>query len=166
MKLAVIWNSCVFDNSIGCCEKGATGVTGYECVNCAGSSRAGLVQRRAEQDYFAPLTEQRSHYDRGHFRGKKAVCSVTTGSLEQAFMPFGRAGNMVEWLWPMHSSLCYVGFDVLAPLERIAISVGSDPNVLDTKVTVAAAPAPSRSVAQVGAILRRDRPEAVRPEWQ
>ena len=54
-------------------------------------------------------------YDRGYFRGKQAMCSVTTGSPEQAFMPFGRAGNMVEWLWPVHSSLYYVGYDVLAP---------------------------------------------------
>lgn len=54
-------------------------------------------------------------YDRGYFRGKRAICSVTTGSPAQAFMPFGRAGNMVEWLWPIHSSLYYVGYDVLPP---------------------------------------------------
>lgn len=63
-------------------------------------------------------------YDRGHFRGRKAICSVTTGSPQQAFMPFGRAGNMVEWLWPMHSSLYYVGFDVLAPQVSYGIQGG------------------------------------------
>lgn len=63
-------------------------------------------------------------YNRGHFKGKKAICSVTTGSPEKAFMPFGRAGNMVEWLWPVHSSLYYVGFDVLAPQVSYGIQGG------------------------------------------
>lgn len=63
-------------------------------------------------------------YNRGHFKGKKAICSVTTGSPEKAFMPFGRAGNMVEWLWPIHSSLYYVGFDVLAPQVSYGVQGG------------------------------------------
>ncbi|BES73142.1 NAD(P)H-dependent oxidoreductase [Marinobacter nanhaiticus D15-8W] len=63
-------------------------------------------------------------YDRGHFRGKRAICSVTAGSPEQAFMPFGRAGNMVEWLWPIHSSLYYVGYDVLPPQVHYGIQGG------------------------------------------
>ncbi|APE29620.1 NADPH quinone oxidoreductase [Halomonas aestuarii] len=143
--------------------------------------RAGHYAERVDEGYFAPLTEQRAHYergplppevqreigrlewadlvifqfplwwhaqpailkgwfdrvlvygglysgsrryDRGHFRGKQALCSVTTGSPEQAFMPFGRAGNMVEWLWPMHSSLYYVGFDVLAPQVSYGVQGG------------------------------------------
>ncbi|MEX2476227.1 NAD(P)H-dependent oxidoreductase [Marinobacter sp.] len=143
--------------------------------------RAAHYTDREDENYFAPLTEQRAHfdrgrlpsevqreiarlewaglvifqfplwwhaqpailkgwfdrvlvyggiysgsqrYDRGHFRGKKAVCSVTTGSPEQAFMPFGRAGNMVEWLWPMHSSLYYVGFDVLVPQVSYGVQGG------------------------------------------
>lgn len=63
-------------------------------------------------------------YNRGHFRGKTAICSVTAGSPEQAFMPFGRAGNMIEWLWPTHSSLYYVGFDVLAPQVNYGVQGG------------------------------------------
>ncbi|WP_409525574.1 NAD(P)H-dependent oxidoreductase [Nitrincola sp. MINF-07-Sa-05] len=63
-------------------------------------------------------------YDRGYFRGKRAICSVTTGSPEAAFMPFGRAGNMVEWLWPIHSSLYYIGYDVLAPQVNYGIQGG------------------------------------------
>ena len=64
---------------------------------------------------FGGLYSGSKRYDNGHFAGKKAICSVTTGSPEKTFMPFGRAGNMVEWLWPIHSSLYYVGFDVLPP---------------------------------------------------
>ncbi|PVY70041.1 NAD(P)H dehydrogenase (quinone) [Tamilnaduibacter salinus] len=63
-------------------------------------------------------------YDHGYFRGKRAVLSVTTGSPRQAFQPLGRAGNMVEWLWPMHASLYYVGFDVLAPQVSYGIQGG------------------------------------------
>ena len=63
-------------------------------------------------------------YDRGYFRGKQAIVSVTAGSPEQAFLPFGRAGNMVEWLWPMHASLYYVGYDVLAPQVSYGVQGG------------------------------------------
>ncbi|PHQ16886.1 NAD(P)H-dependent oxidoreductase [Marinobacter profundi] len=63
-------------------------------------------------------------YNRGHFHDRKAICSVTTGSPEKAFMPFGRAGNMVEWLWPIHSSLFYVGYDVLAPQVTYGVQGG------------------------------------------
>lgn len=66
----------------------------------------------------------RMRYDRGYYRGKQAMLSVTTGSPEQAFQPFGRAGNMVHWLWPMHASLYYVGFDVLAPQVSYGIQGG------------------------------------------
>lgn len=143
--------------------------------------RASWYSRRVDDGYFAPLTEQRAHYnadalpadvqreiarldwadlvifqfplwwhaqpailkgwfdrvlvygglysgrtryDRGYFRGKTAICSVTTGSPEQSFMPFGRAGNMVEWLWPIHSSLYYVGYDVLAPQVSYGVQGG------------------------------------------
>ncbi len=143
--------------------------------------RPGHYSDRVDADYFAPLNEQRAHYERGllptdvqreiarlewadivifqfplwwhaqpailkgwfdrvlvygglysgsrrynrgHFQGKKAICSVTAGSPEKAFMPFGRAGDMVEWLWPTHSSLYYVGFDVLAPQVSYGVQGG------------------------------------------
>ena len=66
----------------------------------------------------------RMRYDHGYYRGKQAVLSVTTGSPEKAFQPYGRAGNMVHWLWPMHASLYYVGFDVLAPLVSYGVQGG------------------------------------------
>ncbi|TVP43090.1 MAG: flavodoxin family protein [Halomonas sp.] len=66
----------------------------------------------------------RMRYDHGYYRGKRALLSVSTGSPEQAFQPFGRAGNMVHWLWPMLSSLYYVGFDVLAPQVSYGIQGG------------------------------------------
>ncbi|MAL97271.1 MAG: NADPH quinone oxidoreductase [Alteromonadaceae bacterium] len=73
---------------------------------------------------YGGLYSGRMRYNHGYFTGKRAVLSVTTGSPEQAFMPFGRAGNMVEWLWPMHSSLYYVGYEVLAPHVSYGIQGG------------------------------------------
>ncbi len=73
--------------------------------------------------YGGLYTGQR-RYNRGHFRGRRAICSVTAGSPEKAFMPFGRAGNMAEWLWPIHSSLYYVGYDVLPPEVNYGVQGG------------------------------------------
>ncbi len=73
---------------------------------------------------YGGLYTGRMRYDNGYFSGKRAVCSVTTGSPEAAFMPFGRAGNMAEWLWPIHSSLNYVGYDVLAPHVSYGVQGG------------------------------------------
>ncbi|WP_417419984.1 NAD(P)H-dependent oxidoreductase [Halomonas sp.] len=66
----------------------------------------------------------RMRYDQGYFKGKRAMLSVTAGSPEAAFQPFGRAGNMAAWLWPIHSSLYYVGFDVLAPQLSYGVQGG------------------------------------------
>ena len=73
---------------------------------------------------YGGLYSGQCRYDRGHFRGKRAICSVTAGSPEQAFMPYGRAGNMVEWLWPIHSSLYNVGYDVLPPQVTYGVQGG------------------------------------------
>lgn len=66
----------------------------------------------------------RMRYDHGYFRGKRAMLSVTAGSPGIAFQPFGRAGDMVAWLWPMHASLYYVGFDVLPPQVSYGVQGG------------------------------------------
>ncbi len=66
----------------------------------------------------------RMRYDRGYFSGKRALLCVTAGSPEAAFQPFGRAGNMAAWLWPIHASLYYVGFDVLAPQVSYGVQGG------------------------------------------
>lgn len=54
-------------------------------------------------------------YDRGYFRGKRAICSVTTGAPATAFGPNARGGDIEHLLWPIHYSLHYVGFSVLPP---------------------------------------------------
>ncbi len=60
-------------------------------------------------------------YDRGHFRGKTAVCSVTTGAPEFAFGPGSRGGKIESILWSTHFSLHYMGFRVLPPFVAFGI---------------------------------------------
>lgn len=56
-----------------------------------------------------------ARYDGGHFRGKRAMLSVTTGGPQRSFLPYGRGGQIERLLWPINYSLYYMGFDVLAP---------------------------------------------------
>lgn len=52
-------------------------------------------------------------YDRGYFRGKLAICSVTTGAPASAFGNATRGGDIGVLLWPIQYSLYYMGFTVL-----------------------------------------------------
>ncbi|SOD94298.1 NAD(P)H-dependent oxidoreductase [Caenispirillum bisanense] len=54
-------------------------------------------------------------YDRGHFRGKRALVSVTAGAPAGTFGRGGRGGDLGAILWPLHYSLHYMGFTVLPP---------------------------------------------------
>ena len=60
-------------------------------------------------------------YDRGYFRGRKAVCSVTTGAPEIAFGPGSRGGDIDRILWSTHYSLHYIGFHVLPAFVAFGI---------------------------------------------
>ena len=60
-------------------------------------------------------------YDRGYFRGRKAVCSVTTGAPEIAFGPGSRGGEIERILWSIQYSLHYLGFRVLSPFAAFGI---------------------------------------------
>lgn len=54
-------------------------------------------------------------YDKGYFKGRRAICSVTSGAPKVSFTPGGRAGEVDQILWSFHYSLYYMGFDVLSP---------------------------------------------------
>lgn len=59
------------------------------------------------------LYTSRMRYDNGYFRGRHAICSVTTGAPAAALGPGGRGGNIEALLWPIEYSLHYMGFSVL-----------------------------------------------------
>jgi len=56
------------------------------------------------------------YYDRGVFAGKRAMCSVTTGSLAHVYSEFGMNGLMSSILFPInHGMLYFTGFTVVEP---------------------------------------------------
>ena len=66
----------------------------------------------------------RMRYDAGYFRGRRAICSVTTGAPRPAFSRYGRNGHMEHLMLPMHYSLYYVGYDVLPPFVAYGVQGG------------------------------------------
>jgi NAD(P)H dehydrogenase (quinone) len=79
------------------------------------------------------IYSSRRRYDRGHFGGKRALLSITTGAPATAHGPDGRNGDIDLELWPIHFSLHYVGFTVLAPFKSYSVEsvlLYSDANAL------------------------------------
>lgn len=65
---------------------------------------------------YGGLYTGRMRYDRGYFRGRRAICSITTGAPASVFTRGGRGGGEIpELLHPTLFSLHYMGFDVLSP---------------------------------------------------
>ncbi|HEX7688053.1 MAG TPA: NAD(P)H-dependent oxidoreductase [Burkholderiaceae bacterium] len=55
-------------------------------------------------------------YDSGHFRGKRAMLCLTTGTASTLYEPNGIDGDLHHVLWPIHNGiLAYTGFTVLPP---------------------------------------------------
>lgn len=61
------------------------------------------------------LYTSRMRYGTGHFRGRRAILSVTTGAPRAAFGPGSRGGDFETMLWPVQYSMHYMGFSVLPP---------------------------------------------------
>lgn len=60
---------------------------------------------------YGETYSSKRRYDRGVFRGRNAILSVTTGSPRNVFSP-GRDGDIDFYLWPIHFMLYYLGFTV------------------------------------------------------
>lgn len=55
-------------------------------------------------------------YGTGHFQGKRAMLSLTTGTASTLYEPNGIDGDILHVLWPIHNGiLAYTGFTVLPP---------------------------------------------------
>lgn len=67
------------------------------------------------------LYTSKMRYDRGYFRGKSALCSITSGAPEMSFVQGGRGGTIEQILWSTHYSLHYMGFSVLQPHASFGI---------------------------------------------
>jgi len=61
-------------------------------------------------------------FDRGKFRGKKAMLALTTGAYEESFLADGRNGDMDVLLWPIQNGIfAFCGFSVLEPFVANAV---------------------------------------------
>ncbi|MDZ7829702.1 MAG: NAD(P)H-dependent oxidoreductase [Halofilum sp. (in: g-proteobacteria)] len=65
------------------------------------------------------LYTSRMRYDRGYFRGKRAICSVTVGAPASVLGPGSRGGDIDTLLWPIQYSMYYMGFSVLPPYVAV-----------------------------------------------
>ncbi|MET3918712.1 NAD(P)H dehydrogenase (quinone) [Variovorax sp. OAS795] len=55
-------------------------------------------------------------YESGHFKGKRAMLCITTGTASTLYEPNGIDGDLHHVLWPIHNgTLAYTGFTVLPP---------------------------------------------------
>lgn len=55
-------------------------------------------------------------YTNGVFRGKRAMCALTTGGPASMYSPEGLNGDMMQLLYPIHHGIFYfVGMDALPP---------------------------------------------------
>lgn len=68
------------------------------------------------------LFTSKERYDAGHFRGKRAMVSVTAGGPESTFDHNGRNGDLDLILWPLHFTLHYMGYTVLPPFAAFGIA--------------------------------------------
>ena len=56
-----------------------------------------------------------NRFDRGQFRGRRALFCVTTGSRAEESAYNGKEGDVTMLLWPAAYTLRYLGFDVAVP---------------------------------------------------
>ncbi|MDW5377688.1 NAD(P)H-dependent oxidoreductase [Halomonas sp. HP20-15] len=73
---------------------------------------------------YGGLYSGQRRFDRGPLRGRRAICSVTTGAPGTTFSTWGRSGDITALMWPIHCSLYYVGFEVLAPQLTYGVQGG------------------------------------------
>ncbi|MEZ5922836.1 MAG: NAD(P)H-dependent oxidoreductase [Hyphomicrobiaceae bacterium] len=68
-------------------------------------------------------------FDTGKFRGKRAIVSAVGGGEAEGFELGGRNGHLMQYLWPVHYSLHYVGYSVLEPLAIYGVGGWSPEDV-------------------------------------
>jgi NAD(P)H dehydrogenase (quinone) len=68
-------------------------------------------------------------YETGGLAGKRAMMSITFDAKEAAYTARGRYGDLDIMLWPIHTSLRFVGFDVLKPFVSDQVSESAEARV-------------------------------------
>ena len=73
---------------------------------------------------YGRLYRSKLRYDRGYFRGKRALVSVTTGAPAATHGPDGRNADADLLLWPLNFTLYYLGYSVLPPFVAPGVEGG------------------------------------------
>lgn len=76
-------------------------------------------------------------FEKGRWRAKKAMLSLTVGTSAATYAYNGRSADMDLLLWPVNFSLAYVGFGVLTPHVAYGVEAGlrySDPGVVEARL--------------------------------
>ena len=84
-------------------------------------------------------------WDRGVFRGRRAMLAFTTSAPPTSSLPDGRNGDLERTLWPLHAGvLALCGYDVLQALCRACGPLGRPGQPREHPRRVPRAPAPYR----------------------
>ncbi|MFO1062005.1 MAG: NAD(P)H-dependent oxidoreductase [Dongiaceae bacterium] len=73
---------------------------------------------------YGEVYTSRKRFEHGRFAGKRAMVSVTVGTSLETYAFDGRSGDIDLLLWPVHFTLAYVGFAVLAPFVAYGVEAG------------------------------------------
>jgi NAD(P)H dehydrogenase (quinone) len=91
---------------------------------------------------YGEVYASRKRFENGRFAGKRAMLSLTVGTNADTYAFNGRSGDIDLLLWPVHFSLAYVGYSVLAPFVAYGVEAGlrySDPAVVEARLRGVAA---------------------------
>jgi NAD(P)H dehydrogenase (quinone) len=73
---------------------------------------------------YGEVYTSRKRFEHGRFAGKRAMISVTVGTSPETYAFDGRSGDIDLLLWPVHFTLAYVGYQVLAPFVAYGVEAG------------------------------------------
>ena len=73
---------------------------------------------------YGEVYTSKKRFEAGRFVGKCAMLSVTVATSAETYGFDGRSGDIDLMLWPIHFTLAYVGFTVLAPFVAYGIESG------------------------------------------
>jgi NAD(P)H dehydrogenase (quinone) len=86
---------------------------------------------------YGEVYTSKKRFETGRFTHRKALVSVTVGTSPETYHHNGRSGDIDLMLWPVHFSIAYVGFHVLAPHVAYGVEAGlrySDDKVVEQRL--------------------------------
>lgn len=86
---------------------------------------------------YGTVYASQRRFEKGHFRGKRAMLSVTVGTSAETYAHDGRSGDIDLLLWPVNFTLAYVGFEVLSPFVAYGVEAGlrySDASMVEARL--------------------------------